>query len=162
MCQPLQSLVMGWRLYIKAWDMYLKFVIDSLYNCRLIKTRLRIKENVITDEGIRLGSENSVKLSANCWYWRKFFNNLFLLFFVCLFLFFVCFCFLFLLLASLDIPQDKHPSGFIGFGDMDWQRSRPICEASWRRFEKLRKSPFKQSCWHQIRQYPFIKVRKLV
>ena len=66
MCQPLQSLVMGWRLYIKARDMYLKFVIDSLYNYRLIKTRLRIKENVITDEGIRLGSENSVKLSANC------------------------------------------------------------------------------------------------
>ena len=72
------------------------------------------------------------------------------------------FVFLFLLLAILDIPQDKHPSGFISFGDMDGQRSRPICEASWRRFEKLRKSPFKQSCWHQIRQYPFIKVRKLV
>ena len=81
--------------------------------------------------------------------------------FVC-FSFFVCFCFLLLLLAILDIPQDKHPSGFIGFGDMDGQRSRPICEASWRRFEKLRKSPFKQSCWHEIRQHPFIKVRKLV
>ena len=38
--------------------------------------------------------------------------------FVCFSLLFV-FVFLFLLLAILDIPQDKHPSGFIGFGDMD-------------------------------------------
>ena len=133
-----------------------------VYNCSLIKTRLRI-------------TKTSSRMKGSVWIPKALLNfqqivaveeNFLIIYFCCslfvCFSFFVCFCFLFLLLAILDISQDKHPSGFISFGDMDGQRSRPICEASWRRFEKLRKPPFKQSCWHQIRQYPFIKVRKLV
>ena len=35
--------------------------------------RLRITANIIIDEGIRMGSESSAKLSTNCWCWRTFF-----------------------------------------------------------------------------------------
>ena len=35
--------------------------------CSRIKTRLRITANIITDEGIQMGSESSAKLSTNCW-----------------------------------------------------------------------------------------------
>ena len=36
-------------------------------NGTIFKTRLRITANVITDEGIRIGSERSAELSTNCW-----------------------------------------------------------------------------------------------
>ena len=35
--------------------------------CSLIKTRLPMTANVITDEGIQMGSESSAKLSTSCW-----------------------------------------------------------------------------------------------
>ena len=39
-----------------------------------IKTRLRITAYAITDEGIRMDSESSAKLSTNCWSGRIFFS----------------------------------------------------------------------------------------
>ena len=41
--------------------------------CSLIKTRLQITANLISDEGIRMDSESPAKLSTNCWCWRVFF-----------------------------------------------------------------------------------------
>ena len=71
----MSRLVRPWKKKKNAWSQ-VRLQSSPVYGtiCGLIKTRLRITANVITNEGNRIGSNTySDKLSTNCWCLRIFF-----------------------------------------------------------------------------------------